>query len=72
MIVTSYQGGSESALDLGRLGAGDENRPRTISLAMSETGRPDLSFRRSAGALGSVSYRESPCPTDPSGTQRAG
>ena len=52
-------------------GAGDENRPRTISLGMSETGRPDRSSRRPAGALGSVSYRESPCPTDPSGTQRA-
>ena len=32
MTVESYQDGSESALDLGPLGAGDENRTRTISL----------------------------------------
>ena len=68
MIVTSYQGGSESALDLGLRRAGDETRTRTISLGMSEAGRPDRSFRRPA-PRGSVRYRESSCPTDPSGTQ---
>jgi hypothetical protein len=32
MIAKSYQGGSGSASDLGRLGASDEKRTRTISL----------------------------------------
>ena len=59
MIVTSHQGGSESALDLGRLG--DENRARTISLGMSEAGLTDPSAGQQA-PWGSVSYRESPCP----------